>query len=373
MARQVLSDSMLAAVQRVQLRGAVVGIGALVALNSVSSRQRMSHENGIACRGMVRVVDEPDIPEHDFFVPGRQFRCRVRHGAASWLDDAKLVVRSASVKFADSPGESPLDVLMNTGDVPLFWNARNFWTFTKGTVAGRGKNWLADLWLNPQVGRGGADGVRRDPESYAELVYNSQTCFGFVGSDGVYRYARYRLQPLDLDGEESGRPGAEDRDHPWLQNPLPDETRSRNYLKDELEHRLNAGGAPVRYMLRIQLRERPATGEPDWVTSEFPWDEVVTPFRDLAVVTLTEALSHEESQRTWFDLGNHPDTLPIPLGCSIDDPHSLNDLRIAGKWGRQARFLAYRLRGVPGPIPDSRLAPDWKAAPPMAMPPGPDH
>lgn len=368
--RQILSDQVRTVIQRIELHVSVAGIAALVAFNSFVSQQRMSHENGLTCRGTLRIVDDPQFPAHEFFVPGREFGCRVRHGAASWLDDAKLVVRSGSLKFADVRGVSPFDLLMNTGDVPLFWNVRNFWSFMKGTIGGRGKDWLPDLRENPQALRGGADSVRRDPASFADMVYNSQVCFGFVGIDGIYRYARYRLQPSDFDGHESGRPSAEDLEHPWLQNPLLHESRNRNYLKDEMTARLNDERRPVHYVLRMQLRQRPSTGEPDWVTSAFPWDEDATPFVDLAHVTLTEALDHEEAQLTWFDIGNHPASLPVPLGCSIDDPHSLNSVRLAGKWARRTRLLSYRLRGMPGPIPDSRLAPDWIAAPPMPIPPG---
>lgn len=370
MAGQLLSDSVFAFVHRVQLRVYVTGIGAMVALNSGVTKQRMSHENGITCRGTLRIVANPDFPTHEFLAAGREFPCRLRHGAASWRDDAKLVVRSASIKFTDARGESPFDLLMNTGDVPLFWNARTFFSFMKGTMGGRGKNWLPDLRENPQALRGGADSVRRNPESFSGMVYNSQACFGFVGIDGIYRYVRYRLQPVDFDGNEMGTPGADDLSHPWLQNPLEHETRNRNYLKDQMTHRLNGEHRPVNYVLRAQLRQRPSVGDPDWISSAYPWNETDHPFQDVAVVTLTEALDHDEAQLTWFDIGHHPASLPVPVGRSIDDPHSMNDLRLAGKWGRRARLWSYRFRGMPGPIPDSRLAPDWIGAPPMAIPPG---
>jgi arachidonate 5-lipoxygenase len=370
MAEQLLSDSVHDALDRVQLRLSVTGIASLIAFNSFVTQQRMSHENGLTCRGTIRIVDDPKFPEHELFVPGRRFGCRLRHGAASWLDDAKLVVRSASLKFADERGSSPLDLLMNTGDAPLFWNVRTFWSFMQGTMAGRGKDWLPDLRLNPQALRGGTVSVRRDPESFANLVYQSQACFGFVGVDGVFRYVRYQLRPYDYDGHEDGRPSAEDLSHPWLQNPLPTETRNRNYLKDEMTARLNGEQQTVRYTLQIQLRTRPGLGEPEWVSCAFPWDEEATPFLDLAEVTLTEALDHDEAQLTWFDIGNHGPSLPVPRGRSIDDPHSLNDLRLAGKWARRTRLLSYRLRGMPGAFPDTRHSPDWIAAPPMPDPPG---
>ncbi len=353
----------------VQLRLYVVFVTALITLNSFVKQQRMSHENGITLRGKLRVVPNPTFPAHGFFAPGREFGCRVRHAAASWLDDAKLVVRGASVKFADERFDSPLDLMMNSGDVPLFWDARTFVGFMFGTMAGRGKGWVPYLRAHPQAMRGGADSVRRDPETFARMVYNTKTCLGFVGDDGVFRYVRYRLRPQPFDGHETGLPDAEDRAHPWLQNPYPDETRNRNYLKDEIRRRLDVDREPVRYMLQIQLRVRPPTPEPEWTTSQYPWDDSVHPWHDLAEITLTEALDYEEANLTWFDMANHPPTLPVPRGRSIDDPHSLNDLRLASISARKARLLSYKLRGMPPPFPDSRHAPDWVGVPPMPDPP----
>ena len=53
-----------------------VGIAVIL---SFPKRYRMSHNNGIAGRGTVRIVDNPQFPEHDFFTPGKEFGVRVRH------------------------------------------------------------------------------------------------------------------------------------------------------------------------------------------------------------------------------------------------------------------------------------------------------
>lgn len=354
---------------RKQLQAYVVFITALVTANSFFKRVRMSHENGITLRGTLRIVADPTFPEHQFFGPGLTFDCRVRHGAASWIDDAKLVVRSASVKFGGDRIESELDIMMNSGAVPLFWNARTFLEFMFGTMGGRGKAWVPYLRSHPQALVGGADSVRRNPDTFARLVYNTQTCLGFVGVDGVYRYVRYRLIPHPWDGTETGLPDAEDRAHPWLQNPYLDEGRTRNYLKDEIRHRLEVDHEAVHYMLQIQLREKPPGPDPEWVTSEYPWDESPHPWHDLADVVLDKALDYREAMLTWFDMANHPDSLPVPRGRSIDDPHSLNDLRLASIAARKARVLSYRIRGMPKQFPDSRKASDWVGAPPMPDPP----
>lgn len=342
----------------------------LISANSLFGKVRMSHENGIALRGRLRIAADARMPEHDFFEQGRSFACRIRHGAASFTDDAKLVVRSASIKFADSRSTSPMDILMNTGRMPLFWNARTFVQFMRRSMAGKGKEYVPYLREHPQAATGGGDGVRRDPVSPHRLVYQTQTTFGFVGLDKVLRYARYRLVPIPPDEPESGTPDEWDRHHAWLQNPRPDETRSRNYLKDATRALLESGEV-MRYLLQIQLRLPPPddTLQPEWVAAAVPWDETMFPYLDLAVLDVDEALSYKESMLTWFDLGHHPKSLPVPRARSIDDAHSLNHLRLAGIWATRARLLSYWLTGMPPAFPDSRDAKDWKGLPPMAKPP----
>ena len=345
----------------------------LISANSLFGKVRMSHENGIALRGRLRIAADVRMPEHEFFEQGRTFACRIRHGAASFTDDAKLVVRSASIKFADSRSKSPMDILMNTGRMPLFWNARTFVEFMRRSMAGKGKKYVPFLRAHPQAAVGGGDSVRRDPESPHRLVYQTQTTFGFIGRDQVFRYARYRLVPGGFDpsrDQESGAPDDWDRHHAWLQNPRLDETRSRNYLKDATRKLLESGEV-MHYVLQIQLRLPPPDDElqPEWIASSVPWDETMFPYLDLAQLDVDEALSHKESMLTWFDIGNHPKSLPVPRARSIDDAHSLNHLRLAGIWATRARLLSYLLTGIPPAFPDSRQAKDWQGLPPLAKPP----
>ena len=92
-------------------------------------RRRMSHNNAIGGRGKLKIVTEPKFPASDFFEPGREFPCRIRHGAAGYMDDAMGQVRSGSLKFADSRFRSPFDLQMNTGRHCFFWNASSFLEF----------------------------------------------------------------------------------------------------------------------------------------------------------------------------------------------------------------------------------------------------
>jgi len=127
----------------------------------------------------------------------------------------------------------------------------------------------------------------------------------------------------------------------------------------------------MRYTLQIQLRLPPPNEDdrPEWLSSAVPWDETMFPYLDLAELEVDEALSYKESMLTWFDLGNHPRSLPVPKARSIDDPHSLNHLRLAAIWANRARLLSYRLFGMPAAFPDTRKAKDWDGLPPLADPP----
>ena len=74
-----------------------------------------------------------------------------------------------------------------------------------GGVGLHGKAFVPYLRKYPQSLYGGGQSSRRDPDSFADLSYHSQTCFGFVDMDGRYHYARYRLINVDWDGiDDSG-------------------------------------------------------------------------------------------------------------------------------------------------------------------------
>ena len=60
---------------------------------------------------------------------GRKFPARLRHANLNFEDDATGDGRSFSIKFADSDNESPMDIVMNTGEANLFWNIPTFEDF----------------------------------------------------------------------------------------------------------------------------------------------------------------------------------------------------------------------------------------------------
>lgn len=283
---------------------------------------RGTHSFGVGAAGRVRVVDAPTFPAHSFFVPGREFPLRLRHGTLQF-EDAAMDIRSAALKFSDHHAESPLDLVMNTGPASAFWNVPSFLDFIKAKRTG--KEALIAWSIRSPRGRDAAIGaLRRAPESFARLSYYAQLVFSFQGADGVPRWVKYRLVPAD-GRPDSGLPSAADLERPWDQERLPDEARPKHYLAAELTERLARG--PVQYRLQLQLHTPQAGDSQELLNSAAPWDQAKYPWQDLATVTLDRALSAEETERLAFNIGHQPPSLGVLPAKSPEDYNSLGYLR----------------------------------------------
>jgi arachidonate 5-lipoxygenase len=331
----------------------------LVALGAGSRRRRMSHNNGIAGRGTIRIVDRPEFPPTDFFEPGREFPCRLRHASVAYMDDAMRAVRSATLKFADSDFRSPLDIQMNTGDYCFFWNARSFlqFAFSRHDEGGiEYERFYAKHW---QGRISAASALLRSPPSFTGLHFHSHTPFAWKARDGRPRYARFRLIPEDR------RRQAPYQDPAWIaqvehqpeaareladQRRLPEERRNNNYLKQEWAGRVRSGGA--RYILQVQLHEVSPDDSPEIRNPLRPWDEATHPNLDLAVVEITEVLGPQQSDWMAFEITNLPSSLAILPAASLDDYNSLNYMRRQSIWAIRARRLMLRLFGPNPVVPD---------------------
>lgn len=85
------------------------------AMNGLKVGRRSTHMPGVGATGTLTVLANPDVPENDFFVPGRQFPIRLRHSNAAFVDDAGVVPRGCALKFTNSPTGGPLDLVFNSG------------------------------------------------------------------------------------------------------------------------------------------------------------------------------------------------------------------------------------------------------------------
>lgn len=325
------------------------GFAWLLALySSFVLRRRMSHNCGVLAAGKLRVVDNPAFPAHDFFTPGRELPCRLRHAPVSYDDDTIIQVRSASLKFADADCDSPLDLEMNTGKTSLFWTARNFIEFT----GGRDEAPLPYRRFYDRYPTGLAaakDGIRRLPSSFAEMIYHTQTVQYFIGKDGVRRYVKFRLVPFD-DVPESGVIPLAELDAFWSEKRNPEETRGRSYLKQEYADRLARG--PVRYRLQLQLHT-PAPGDSAEICNcNVDWDEATHPYMDVAVIEIDHMLTLRDEAHAIFSLRHCPPSLALCPAASVDDYHSINYMRAKSDIAKKARVLRYRLGSGPADVRD---------------------
>jgi|GEM_PF-231989 len=326
----------------------------LISLRSFFLRLRMSHDNGMAARGEIRLAEDAQFPENDFFKPGRVFPCRARLAMVSFSDDARFVARGVSLKFADARKKSPLDLLLNTGLTTPFNNVRTFWKFMILTAQGRAQNAIRYMQEDSALYVGCLDPLRRNPESFAQLYYHSKMPYVFELADGSKSYVKFRLTPWDM-GPESGLPDEDDQlDWAWCwQGIRPGERRSRNYLKQELRARLEEG--PVRLRLQMQLHPvREEERQDDVIDSALVWDEEDHPWLEVGEVRLDEVLDHRESNLSLFTIRHRPKCLSILKPRDIDDPAGMNYLRSLAVWPRRARLLGNMFFGIPAPFPDER-------------------
>ena len=333
----------------------------LITLGAGARRRRMSHNQGTAGRGKLRIVNNPQFPATDFFEPGREFPCRLRHGCVSFFDDCVNEVRSGTLKFADTDFESPLDIQMNTGEHCFFWTARTFLQFAFGRHR-KGTTQYEEYYKKYGWGRrSAASAFRRAPTSYATMHYHSHTPFGWHSRDGKVRYARFRLIRGD---------GGPELDAPTLdyvnmceqdvaqasilaqQKCLPpDESKSVNYLNHEWRERLKQG--PILYTLQLQLHEVGPNDPPEILNALLPWDQATHPLVDLATVSIAEELSYADQCYMGFEITNLPSSMSILPAKSMDDFNSLNYMRKQSIWTIRTRRFMQRLFGPPSYAADN--------------------
>ena len=105
------------------------------------------------------------------------------------------------------------------------------------------------------------------PASYAALAYHGLHAFGFIAADGMIRYGRYHLVPIDGESSLTEEEAA-------VQTP--------DYLREELVDRLSGG--PASFAVQVQL-----AGEGDPLhdpTAAWPDDRPVTVLGRLEITAL---------------------------------------------------------------------------------------
>lgn len=293
------------------------------ALKALLTRQRGTHAKGVGAIGTVTVLDNPDVPEHEFFEAGRIYPLRLRHANLVRLDDAQLDVRAVTLKFADSDFDSPLDLMMHTGEEAAFWNIVSFDKMLMA-LAGGPKQFKAFCLEDPWHFYLSIAVFRRAPDSFTDQRYHSWMAYDYKGKDGVPRYAKFRLIPAD-GREETGLMTEYDQRKPWVSDRWEDEERPESYLIPEFSNRLSKG--PIKYKLQIQLHEVKPDDSHLILHAARVWDQENHPWLDLADVTVTSLLPIEVGERTRSSLDHRPPSLAILPCQTIYDYTSIAYLR----------------------------------------------
>jgi len=322
----------------------------------IGTRERMSHNNGIGARGKFICNPDPDLPPNDFWIKDREWPLMARLASATFYDDAMGALRSISIKLSHELLKSPFDLNLNTGRNSLFWSAASFMKMASMRKQRYGIQYQYYYRDYPDGRKGAIGTLRRGSTSFSNLSYYSKTPLKWVSTDGELYYVKYRVLPFDPNEKETGlvKPNTADFIFPENQRILPDETKSRNYLKEELENRLDKGEV-IKFRFQAQVKKSSPDDDFKVFNNMIEWGDAEFPYYDLGTIELHGALGVDDSNIIAFSMENLPKSLGILPAKSIHDPNSLNYFRLVGELARKARWFGYRLKGLPDPIPNDNF------------------
>lgn len=327
---------------------------------------RATHTVGIMARGVLEVLEAPEVPPHPFFTPGRRYPITLRHASfKGFADDAVWDGRSASIRVLSredsQPGDedSQMDLILSNGRTFVLGDAVIFHRWFAANLRERAEI----LKEYPPFAPSFAEFVR-SPESFTALDYYSQIAYLFTDLAGQKTYARFRLTAT------TPRPDSGFVDSSKLQLPLdyvprqPDDTRPPTYLRDELRSRVEQGG--VEYLLQAQLRPISADDAENRQALDVTqhWPEAHFPFRSLARLRLDRVVPEEAAGQQHLNVGRMPSGLSLICTPSARHPASIAQLRSIVYDAASAARL-----GRPNPPALQRLLELYPAAAPP-LPPG---
>ncbi len=295
----------------------------LFAAGARKKKGRATHKIGVGGRGKLHVQDDLDLPEHEFWRPGRSFTCVIRHANLNNEDDLSADYRGAALRLLDESGRQQLDILMNTGDVTVWCNVAMFCE----------RMWLTLRKRLPEFYERYPDaldrywgGLRRAPDNYESLAYYSKLTGMYIDRAGKQWGCRYRLIPQEWSGQDSGQPTQRDFDGGVLETSRwPEEKRPLDTLRKAYHARLTQ--APVAYRLQLAVREAVADHRHTMFDPCQAWDEDAYPWHDLATLQIVEPMPAAELESMALNIVNAPDSLGVFPAESSRDYTSIGWLR----------------------------------------------
>jgi linolenate 9R-lipoxygenase len=296
--------------------------------------KRATHSFGTVASGTLTVLPDISIPAHRIFAPGNQFAVLLRHAnIKGFPDDAIIDGRGATLRILNSAPNDNLnaldlngylvDILMSTGRCFFLNNASSFSRWVASPMEERAKMLQEFPKIIPIFHE-----IIRNPASYTQLHYYSETVYLFKSTDGGKEYfMRYRLMNADRSAD-TGFVDIKDVRLPVDFLPrLEDDFRPANYLRQEFKQQVTNKG--VKYILQIQLQPVTDSKEANETAKDctLPWDESLYPFQDVATLDLKSIVPDEIAEGLEFNPYHGTNDLSLILAYSIDETASINHLR----------------------------------------------
>ncbi len=296
--------------------------------------RRATHSYGTVAKGVLKVLDTLDIPQHKIFNAGQEYPVLLRHAnIKGFRDDAILDGRGATVRILTGNAHAPLselkldqgivDILMSTGRSFILGEATSFARWVASSMKAR----TAMLKEFPKITPIFHE-IIRDPDSYTQLHYYSETTYNFTSLDQQCFFLRYRLINRHNPSADTGWLESEEVKLPLDYLPrVASDTRPETYLQDEFRQQVRNAG--VSYLLQVQLQPVSGDLESDERAKDctIPWKEADYPFHDVAVLDLDSILPDELAEPLEFNPYHAPPELGLILAQSARETASVNHLR----------------------------------------------
>lgn len=328
--------------------------------------KRATHSYGTTAKGILRVLESLTIPEHKIFRSGKEYAVLLRHAnIKGFRDDAILDGRGATVRILDNNIHAPhsemnlhqsiVDILMSTGRSFILGDAVSFGQWVASSMEDR----VTMLQTFPQIVPIFSE-IIRDPESYTQLHYYSETTYNFTGLNNTSCFLRYRLINQQNPTVDKGW-----IDPKYVKMPLDflprvaSDTRPETYLQEDFRQKVRHGG--VSYLLQMQLQPVTESVEINERAKDctIPWEETAYPFHDVAILDLDSILPDELAEPLEFNPYHAPPELGLILAKTAQEKASVNHLRSI-VYQISANMRKYQ--------PPSAELVEWGTAQPLSLP-----
>ena len=307
---------------------------------SAATGMRATHAHGIYVQGSLQMSAEfpgshGEITENTGPLP-----VRIRHSTLHTQDEAGMDARGCALSINFPHG--PLDLVMNSGDLCLFWNIPTVQDFS--VLLGQGK--LREYVRKYPAGYYAlADTMRRAPPSYFQLSYGTKIPYESNG-----KLYRFRVTPngraTKPSSQDPGMPDKEDLRRIWDFKRRDNENRPENYLSEEARSWFSDGRQTVMkegdstykvlsldtavevYSLEFQCVKMPDDdSKRDLYNPARPW---TADWCQLGVIKVDTLLSSQQMRLAQYSPGRIPKSFDLSLPKAIG-PTDYNSVGIARK------------------------------------------